>query len=56
MENYILESNLFDALVIAIRYCKEKDAKISPTFCSGFRGGLEHNLAEIRKGNELRIK
>jgi len=55
MDNYILEANLYDALVLAVRTLKEREAKVSPTFCSTFRAGLEMNLANIRAGYPLRI-
>jgi hypothetical protein len=54
--NYILEANMQDALGIAIRSLKEVEAKISPTFRSGFRAGLEENLAGMRAGRELKIR
>lgn len=54
--NYIHEANLENALCYAIRMLKEVDAKVSPTFKSTFRAGLEENLAEMKKGNPLVIK
>lgn len=51
----ILAGNLQSALYLAIQVCREQDWKISPTFCSAFRAGLESNLAAMRAGMDLTI-
>lgn len=54
--NYILEANLFDAIQTAILYYKDKEASVSPTFCSTFRAGLEANLEAMKRGERLKIR
>jgi hypothetical protein len=52
----ILEANLQDAITIAIIYQRAAEAKISPTYCSSFRAGLEANLSAMRAGQRLQIE
>jgi hypothetical protein len=51
----IREANLFDALCLTIKTLREAEARLSPTYCSCFRAGLESNLAAMRAGQNLEI-
>lgn len=54
--NYILESNLIEALRYAIDALKERESRLSPIFCSCFRAGLESNLIRLENGEGIEVR
>jgi hypothetical protein len=54
--NYILESNLISALRYAIDALKQRESRISPTFCSTLRAGLEWNLYQLECGEGIEVR
>ena len=56
MDNYILESNLQDALKLAIENLRTREERISATYKSGGRAALEENLRLLQLGYRLEIR
>jgi len=54
-DSYIRIENLTSALIDAINVAKEQELKISETYRSAYRAGLEDVLEDIKNKKRIRV-